>query len=189
MKTKLIDYTLQAFGYLNIGDFQATTFKMFYITNYKILLACSITLGTIREFIELGMGLDILVIACFVFLIVAEWQTGLKVDIIKRKRKFKSRKFGRMILKIGVYITILFVLHTLQDRTKSTSILGASFNPFEWLYYIVFMAITLQLVISWFENLGHLGYKEARGLVGIILRKANKWFEFDGEKDGDVFKE
>ena len=80
-----------------------------------------------------------------------------------------------MILKIGVYINILFLLHTLASRTKTLS-LGDSFeiNPFMWLYYTVFTAIILQLVISYLENLGSLGYKEAKGLVGIILRKYNK---------------
>ncbi len=149
------------------------------------MLSVSITFGTVREFIEVSFGLDILVLACFVLLIIAEWHTGIKVDMKKRGNKFQSRKFGRMILKVGTYITILFILSTFASKTKSLDFIGFEFNPLGWLYYIFFTAIIFLLTISWLENLAHLGYKEAKGLVGIILRKSNKWFEFDGEKDGD----
>ena len=92
-----------------------------------------------------------------------------------------------MILKIGVYVGILFMLFTFANKTKTIDFIGFDVNPLGWLYYAVFVGITFQLVISYFENLGNLGYKEAKGLAGIVLRRFNKWFEFDGEKDGDNF--
>jgi hypothetical protein len=184
---KTINYILQGFGYLDFHDFQTTTFKLFYSVNLKFLLAITFSFGTIREFIENAMGLDILVLACFVFLIIAEWQTGIKADMIRRKNKFSSRKAGRMILKIGVYIGILFVLYTFSSRTKKIEFVGFDINPLAWLYYVVFVAIIFQLAISYLENLGVLGYSEAKGIAGIVLRKYNKWFEFDGTKDGDNF--
>lgn len=185
---KLFNYILQGFGYEHYHDFQTTLLKAFYIHNYKILILATITLGTIREFIEGLMGLDIVVLAGFVFLIIAEWQTGIRADMVKRNAKFRSRKMGRMILKIGVYNAILFLLYNFAIKTKSLDFIGFEFNPMGWLYYVVFVAIIFQLIISYFENLGVLGYKEAGGIAGIILRKYNKWFEFDGEKDGDNFK-
>lgn len=182
-----IDYLLQGFGYFDLHDFYTTLIKTTTPKLFVLMSITSITLGTIREFVEKTMGLDILVLGVFVFLIIAEWQTGLKVARKVKNEKIQSRKFGRMILKIGVYINILFSLHTLASRTKTLSF-GDMFeiNPFMWLYYTVFTAIMLQLVISYLENLGSLGYKEAKGLVGIILRKYNKWFEFDGQKDADA---
>ena len=182
---KHLNYILQGFGYENLNDFNTTVFKAFYTVDFKILLTISFALGTVREFIEATMGLDILVLGSFVFLIIAEWQTGIKADIKIRKGKIESRKIGRMILKIGVYMTILFVLFTFASRTKTVEFIGFDINPLGWLYYVVFVAIVFQLVISWFENLGVLGYKEARGIVGIILRRYNKWFDFDGSKDVD----
>lgn len=184
---KHINYLLQGFGYENLTDFHTTIFKAFYIPNYQIIILMTITLGTIREFIENLMGLDIFVLIGFVFLIVAEWQTGVKADMIKRKQKFQSRKVGRMILKIGVYNAILFILYIFSSKTKTLDFVGFEVNPMSWLYYMVFVMIIFQLVISYFENLGVLGYKEAGGISGMILRKYNKWFEFDGEKDGDNF--
>lgn len=183
---KNLNYLLQGFGYVDAHDFVTTIIKT---TTPKMIVAMSftsLTLGTIREFIEVNLGLDIVVLGVFVFLIVAEWQTGMKVSV-RKGNKIKSRKIGRMILKIGVYITILFMLYTFAEKTKSIEFQGFEINPMGWLYYAVFVGITFQLVISYFENLGNLGYKEAKGLAGIVLRRFNKWFEFDGEKDGDNF--
>lgn len=182
---KTINYILQGFGYHNAQDFYSTVFKFAYLSDMKIFISTSLILGTIREFTIVSTGLDIVFWCAFLFLIIAEWQTGLKVDIIKRGQKFQSRKFGRMILKIFVYITIISVLHNLAENTKRVVIEDFELNPFGWLYYVVVVAITFQLVISWFENLGNLGYKEAKGLSGVVLRKYNKWFEFEGQKNGD----
>ena len=111
--------------------------------------------------------------------------TGLKVALNKKGERVRSRKIGRMILKIGVYMQILLVLYTFSSKIETKTIFGFEVNPFDWLYYIVLAGIIMQMVISWLENLSALGYNEAKGLHGIILRKFNKWFEFDGTKDGD----
>lgn len=182
---KFINYLLKGFGFLNFDDFKTTTFKLLYQKNGDVVLSFSVFLGLLREIIENALGLDIFVVFVFVLLIIAEWQTGLKADILKRQKKFKSRKFGRMILKIGVYIFILFMLNILSSKTTHLDFDGFELNPFRAVYYIVFVAIIMQLIISYFENLGVLGYSEAKGIAGIVLRKYNKWFEFDGEKDGD----
>lgn len=184
---KLLNYILQGFGYIDWHDFQTTIFKAYYIGNVKLWITLSFSLGTFRELVKVSTGLDVLFWGAFIFLIIAEWQTGMKVDMFKRGKKFQSRKFGRMLLKIGVYFSILQMLFTFSTQTKTIDFAGFEVNPLGWLYYVVLVAIIFQLVISWLENLGNLGYKEARGIAGIVLRKYDKWFEFDGTKDGDSF--
>ena len=182
---KFINYILQGFGYQNLSDFTHTVFKFAYVYDLKMFLTVSIALGTVREFLVLSTGLDIVFWLAFTFLIIAEWQTGLKVDMLKRGQKFQSRKFGRMILKIGVYITIITLLHNFAQSTKRIAFEGFEINPFGWVFYVIVVAITFQTLISYLENLGNLGYKEAKGIAGIVLRKYNKWFEFDGNQNGD----
>lgn len=182
---KTIKYLLKGFGFENLNDFSSTTFKIFYTPNAVNLVSLSGILGTARLFIENSLGMDIIVFAAFVFLIIAEMQTGIKAAIQKKGERIKSRKIGRMILKIGIYSFILFILYSFSSKMKNPTVLGFEVNPFEWLYYVVFTSIVFQLVISWLENLSILGYHEAKGLVGVILRKYNKWFEFDGTKDAD----
>jgi hypothetical protein len=180
-----INYVLAAFGYRGVEDFKHTVFKMMYSGEKSMWIKISAGLGTFRLVLFDFTGLDVVVFFAFVFLIMAEFQTGLKVALIKKKEKFQSRKFGRMILKISVYVLLIGMLHAFANRFRVPEIYGLEVNPFIWLYYVVFIAIVVQLVVSWLENLGQLGYKESKTLAGIILRRFNKWFEFDGEKDND----
>ncbi|MBL7868889.1 MAG: phage holin family protein [Flavobacterium lindanitolerans] len=181
----IITHILKGFGYAGLKDMLTTVFKIVYLKNLKITIPFIVTLGTIREFIEDSMGIDLLIIVAFVWLICAEFQTGVKVALKKKGERIKSRKIGRMIFKIGVYLQILWVLYQFSSKTKSIEFIGFEVNPFGWLYYIVFVGIVFQMVISYLENLSALGYSEAKGIHGVILRKFNKWFEFDGSKNGD----
>ncbi|WP_158962345.1 phage holin family protein [Myroides fluvii] len=175
-------YLLQGFGYSDKTDFISTIDK----NSSENLIKSAVILGTIRECTESLFNMDAFVILSFVFLIIAEWHTGIKVDILKRGEKFKSRKVGRMILKIGTYIFILYLLSTFANKTASIDFFQFfDVNPMQWLYYVVFTWIILQLLVSYFENLAALGYKEMKGIVGFILRKGNQWFDFDGNKNGD----
>lgn len=180
-----IKYMLKGFGYESVNDFLTTNFKIFYIQNYQLALTFTGILGTIRTFSESYLGLDLLVLSVFVLLIIAETRTGMKVALKKKSQRIQSRKIGRMLLKIGVYIFILFMLYSFSSRMKNPTVLGLEINPFEWLYYVFFTGVIFQLIISYLENLASLGYNEAKGIIGIILRKYNKWFEFDGTKNAD----
>jgi hypothetical protein len=141
--------------------------------------------GTIRYYFEQSIGVDIVVYIAFSFLIIAETQTGIKASIKVKNKRFRSRPFGRMFFKLFTYTTLLFVLNSFSSRIKTPELLGFEVNPFQWLYYVVFAGIIFQLVISWLENLSVLGYSEAKGLLGVVLRKYNKWFEFDGTKNAE----
>jgi len=182
---KTLEYILKGFGYDSLSDFNTTVFKLYFLECATCLSVIAGIAGSIRMFLEQSLGLDILVTGVFCLLIIFEMQTGIKASVKKNGQKIKSRKVGRMLLKIGVYICILFMLHTLASRMKFPEILNLELNPFMWLYYTFFIVIVFQLFLSYLENLSTLGYAEARGLVGIILRKYNKWFEFDGTKDAD----
>lgn len=173
-----VTYILKGFGFISISDYLKALFNL----NTPVIIA-SMSLASLRVFVFTHTGLDVAVIVAFLFLIIAEFQTGLKVSMHIKGEKFKSRKFGRMILKIGTYISIVAVLHAFSKGIEVPKILGFNVHPFSWLYYMVFTAIVFQLFISWMENLGCLGYKETKSIAGFVLTKFNKWFEFDGKKD------
>ncbi|MFA9191120.1 phage holin family protein [Flavobacterium sp. FZUC8N2.13] len=179
----ILDYLLKGFGYENKHDFATTVFKILYVDKSAVLLFLSGCLGTIRLITKDFLGLDAAVFFSLIFLVCAEVWTGTKVSVKIKGDRVQSRKIGRMILKIGVFTSILYVLHSFSSKMECPTVLGLEVNPYEWLYYVVFTSIVFQLVISWLENLAALGYSEARGLIGILLRKYNKWFEFDGTKN------
>jgi hypothetical protein len=175
---KRIKYLLNGFGFQSVSDLRGSLLKIDLPG-----LSFSAALAAIRLTINHTTGLDAMVFLAFVLLIAAEFQTGIKVSMKIKGERFKSRKFGRMILKIGIYILIIILLNSFSSNIKTPVVLGFDINPFQWLYYTVFMAIVFQLFISWMENLGCLGYKETKTIAGFVLRKFNKWFEFDGTKD------
>lgn len=180
---KVINYILNGFGYADAVDFKLTLFGIFFSQKTLTWIILSTGAGTLRLLLNDFTGLDYSVFIAFVILICAEFQSGVLVSVSRKKERFKSRKLGRMILKVGTYILILSVLNSFAKNIESPDLFNINLNPFVWLYYMVFAAIVFQLTISWFENLGSLGYKETRTIAGFILRKFNKFFEFDGTKD------
>jgi hypothetical protein len=181
---KTLNYLLKAFGYCNLHDFNTTVFKLFYFPNLKFTIPIIISFGTLSEFTEKYIGINIMCVIAFILLCCAEFQTGIKAALIAKGERIQSRKIGRMILKIGVYIQILFILNSFASYSQF-KLIGIEVSPFGWLYFIVLAWIVVQMLISYFENLSVLGYAETQGIKGLILRKFNKWFEFDGTKDAD----
>lgn len=179
-----LNYLLKAFGYCDIQDFSNTVFKLFYFNNLKFTIPIIISFGTASELAEEFIGINLVCIIAFIMLVAAEFQTGIKAALKAKGERIQSRKIGRMILKIGVYIHILFILNSFASYNKF-QMLGIEVSPFGWLYFIVLAWVVVQMLISYFENLSILGYSETRGIKGVIMRKFNKWFEFDGTKDAD----
>jgi len=185
----MLSYLLQGFGFKSSSDFLESTFTVVVHPAFKkTAVSASLIIATLITWLENTTGVDVTVLVFFVYLICAEFQTGLKVAMMKNGERFKSRKFGRMIVKIGVYVMIVIMLHNFAERFTIPNLLGFEVSPFIWLYYTVFIMVIFQLLISYLENLSSLGYREMKGIVGFVLRKYNKWFEFDGTKDGDSFQ-
>ena len=182
---KRLNYFLKGFGFENYNEFLQSCFKILYFKKIELVFFISSISGTIQYYFEQSIGVDIVVYIAFSFLIIAETQTGIKASIKVKNKRFRSRPFGRMFFKLFTYTTLLFVLNSFSSRIKTPELLGFEVNPFQWLYYVVFAGIIFQLVISWLENLSVLGYSEAKGLLGVVLRKYNKWFEFDGTKKAE----
>lgn len=183
---KHINYILNGFGYENTSDFRRSLYGLCLSGDkweWKLILI-SIA-GAFRMILDDFLGFDIPVFWAFVFLVCAEVYTGVKVSRKIKGQKFKSRRFGRMILKLGVYLFIVGILNVFAKSIDAPDIMGVSLNPFLWLYYAVFIGIVFQLVASYMENLGALGYKESKSIAGFVLRKLNTWFEFDGSKEND----
>lgn len=177
---KFITKYLQSFGFDSTSDYLQSTLPLKHHT-LEIVAASSI-LGLFRLFCHDIIGMDLAVFIGFVALVCAEFYTGVKLDRVKRQNKFQSRKAGRMFLKVGTYIFILSILKTFAAGVQVPELAGYDLNPFEFLYYTVFIGIVFQLVISWLENLAGLGYKETNTILGFIIKKFNRWFELDGEK-------
>lgn len=182
---KKINYFLQGFGYKDTSDFKHSVFKLLVAgdgTSWSILSMC----GGLITYIT---GLQVEVFFAFVILIFLEFWTGVKVSRKVKKEKFKSRKMGRMFMKLGVYILLVSLLNLFAKQLDAPDILGVSLNPFTWLYYSVFVGLVFQMIISYLENLSSLGYAQMDNIIGMLFRKMNTIFEMDGSKNNDEIEE
>ena len=176
MFTQSIEYTLMSFGFDNIHD---TTTSLFGgITKIHALVWCSI-FATLASLIEQWVGLEAKVYIALVCLFLFEFATGVAASLFVRKEKFNSNKLGRIVVKITVYTGLLILFNAFKGQL-GIDIFNLSFNFFEWIYYIVLNLLILQLLVSVFENLETLGWKEVGIFVRIFKKKINK---FEKEQD------
>lgn len=180
MKQKL-EYLLQGFGFVDGSEFMSSTFKILYTKRTPDVVAISTATAVVMKV----TGLHAFVFLAFIGLMIAEFYSGVKAARKVKRERFKSRKAGRMLLKIGVYLHIIITLNVFAMFIDIPDVMGFPVNPFVWLYYIFIVLLFFQYLVSYLENLSMLGYAESKKIIGVILRKMNKYFEFDGTKEND----
>lgn len=178
----VINYQLQGLGFRDVSDFLTSTFHFNSLSRIGLVIIG--ILGGFATFLEHTIGLTPIVYSAFVLLLVGEFVTGLAASL-KRREKIQSRKFGRMVVKIGVYTAILGILFTFQTGLKIPILFGSQINIYEWLYFAVLNMIIIQLVISVFENLDKLGMTESVLILRVLKNKLYKWFLNDTQPDDD----
>ncbi|CAA0153111.1 Holin [Tenacibaculum maritimum] len=171
---KRVNFLLDGFGFTNLIDFKTSTFG--FITTNVIKWSTALAL------VKTLFGVDWLFFLAYVCLIGFEWWSGVQASF-KKGQEHESRKLGRMILKIGVYSGLLFILNSFKSTTEMPSIEGFELNPFSWLYWIVLFVIIWQLLISVLENLHVLEFKWASKLITVINFKVHKKLGLDEESD------
>ena len=172
-----INYYLQGFGFQNVNDLAVSTLHT--DKNWNVITVISGILGSVALVVENYIGLTPIVYVAFVVLLALEFLTGVKASL-KKGKKIESRKFGRMIVKVGIYTTILGIIHIFKETTADAAI-----DIYEWIYYVVFNMVVLQLIISVLENLSKLGFAESSIIAKFIKNKLGKWFDVEEPADRD----
>jgi hypothetical protein len=176
---RTINYILEGFGFQNLTDYKMSTFGYFLTTK---VISISLIIGTVKTFLLDYLGFDLLVFSAFVLLNILEFSTGVRASK-KRKEKVESRKMGRMFLKVGTYLLIIYILNSFKNGLQFPAIMDFELDPFI-IFYWAFLAGTIyQLLKSLLENMVALGYAEANGVLGFIVRKFNTYFEDEGNSN------
>lgn len=181
MKTLLTTagkYLWDGFGFTGALDFVESAFHP-----KSLLLTTSISgsLAVAGAFLEEALGLKPIVYLVFVILAVIEFVTGIRAAI-KEGQKIESRKFGRMIIKLGTYTIMIALINVLKNHLDIPLIFGEEVNIYSWVYYAIVNMILIQLIISVLENLGRLGYAETNRITQFLYHKLNRWFSIDERK-------
>jgi hypothetical protein len=169
---KDINFLLEGLGFKNYIDFKVSTFG--FITFHLIKLSA------LLAFIETIFGVDWVFLIAYSVLIGLEWWSGVQASYSKGE-KHESKKLGRMLFKLAVYSSILFVLNTFERRVQFPVIFNYEIDPFSWLYWTALIVIIWQLLVSLLENLEVLKFPFAGKLLRIINNKFYKQFELDNE--------
>lgn len=160
------NYILHGFGYSGTLDFNKS---LTGFINEKIIILTTI-IGGLASFSESIFGVNAVFMTAYALLIIFETITGMRASR-NRGERIESRKMGRMILKLGVYSTVIVILNLFKDNVDFPQILDFEMNPFNWLYWTTLLVIVWQLVISLLENLDQLNFKFAKILLHIINKK------------------
>lgn len=179
---KTLNYYLQGFGFIDAKDYLTSTFG--FIMTKKAITWSSIA-GVISSFLQEHLGLPVAVFLAFVMLNIFEFFTGIEAAK-KKGERVESRKMGRMFLKVGTYIAIIWMLHEFSENIKlPEDFLGVELKPFSILYWGFLAGIIYQLYKSLMENMEALGWKEAGGALSFTKKKLNGVFD---EDDSDSSK-
>lgn len=174
-----INSLIKEFGFDCHNNLISSTFGFLL---QKKTISISLYLGAISMFVKKWVGIEGVVFATFLGLILFEFVTGIKASL-KEGNKIESKRFGRVILKMLIYTTMIGMINVFKNNLHSPSIFGYEFNVFELIYNTVVYGILIQLFISVLENLSRLGYKETSKLFKIVSRIFDRWIKLDDSED------
>lgn len=163
------NWILKDWGFTSMQDLLQSTL---HIGSLKPMMLLSVTFGTLSSITDKFLGLEPLVYLCFLILLIVEFITGISASI-KEGKKIESKRLGRFIVKIVVY-TLMIAIVNILNKSFDDRIVGKIYN---FIYWVIIDFITLQLIISVFENLSRLGFQESSRVFNKINKYLSKWFD------------
>lgn len=171
---KHLHTTFDTLGFKDSTSFVDSTF---HPNNINISLIMSSILGSVAYVIENFLGFETMVGVAMAILFGLEMFTGIKASL-REGSDFESKKFGRGILKMLIYMLMIGAAHILAITVKIKPILGYTFNYYEWIHYSAFNFVLIQLFISNIENFNRLGWTE----FVPLLTKLSKFLKLKKKK-------
>ena len=143
-------------------SFMLSLFPSFKYGMQHLSILWSVVLGAVADCLGLTPGLAV---AMFVA-VIAETLTGIKASK-KRGEHFESFKFSRCILKLAIWLVIIYILHQFAGE------MGGVDNHFYRVGFVVFMLMKvvvmvyfcIEYVTSILENLAEIEGKPKDSLV------------------------
>lgn len=163
------NWILKDWGFTSMQDLLQSTL---HIGSIKPMMVLSVTFGTLSSITAKYLGLEPLVYLSFLILLIVEFITGISASI-REGKKIESKRLGRFIVKIVVY-TLMIAIVNILNKSFDDRIVGKIYNL---IYWVIIDFITLQLIISVFENLSRLGFQESSRVFNKINKYLSKWFD------------
>jgi len=164
----LISTLLDDFGFNGVSDFIRSTFHV-------KLLAFTIPIGVISAKVEIIFGLKSVTILAFTCLLAMELLTGV-ASALNKGDKISSRKFGRFIFKLCIWLMCFFVTNSFAKEFEAGSVSNMLFT---WLHSSLITYLSVEYLLSVVENMGKLSGKSNTPIVQKIRKKLEKYLHLD----------
>lgn len=151
---KFLDGIAKVNGY-NCGEHLITS--AFHPNTMPITLGVSSIGASLAYYFEAVMGINIPVGILIVLLFILELFTGVRASI-KEGKGFSSEKFQKGWFKLFIYMIFIICSNLAAKYIPNRGFFGIQFNIYDWLHYLFYNFIIIQLFISNLENFMRLGW-------------------------------
>lgn len=156
---------LAAYDWHSFEEFVLSIFPSYKYQLHGAVLAISFISGSVNYLFGVTPALAM---AMFVAIVVEVW-TGIRASR-RQGKSFESFRFSRCIIKIAIWLAILYIIHAFkrefQDSTNLIDI--AAYGFFSFVFVAALTAFLVEYVTSILENVSVLKGMEKTALIDAI---------------------
>lgn len=156
---------LKTYEYASMEDFLYSLGPSFKYKLQGLTITLSFMAGVVDQMFGIGPALAV---AMVVAVLVETW-TGIKASKTRGER-FSSFRFSRCILKIFVWLTIIFIVHAFESEFSDR--VGIAYDAahlfFQFIFIVTLAYFMIEYVTSILENLGSITKKDKQALIDVI---------------------
>lgn len=139
----------------------------FHPSSMPTVLGISSVTASAAYYFEAIMGINIPVGVLIILLFGLELFTGVRASI-KEGKGFSSEKFQKGWLKLFIYMIFIICSNLAAKYIPHRGFFGFEFNIYDWLHYLFYNFIIIQLFISNLENFMRLGWGNFLPLISQL---------------------
>jgi len=164
MKNYFIKF-LAAYEY---GSFKEFSFSIFPSYKYELqgmMMFISLISATVNYFFGIQPALAFAMLVA----VIIEVYTGIKASR-KQGRKFESFRFSRCVIKVGIWLLILFIVHAFEKEyeTRTNLIQIAAYTFFNFVYVVSLTGFLVEYLTSILENVAVIQNKPKTQIIEAI---------------------
>lgn len=142
-------------------------------------MSLTLPIAFLSSFIQSYFGLHAITLMSFILLITLELFTGIRASR-SRGIPLQSKKFSRFGFKLGIWVTLFFILNSMYLQYQNNSVLGSIYS---WLHGSIFIYVTLEYMLSVLENISVITGDSNNYLLRVLKGAIGKYLK---NKEGDL---
>ena len=156
---------LASYEYGSLKEFIFSIFPSFKYQLQGLMFLISFISATVNYFLGIQPALAF---AMFIAVIVEVW-SGTKASK-KKGQKFESLKFSRCVIKIGIWLVILFIIHAFEKEyeNRTNLIHIAAYTFFNFVYVVALTGFLVEYLTSILENIAVIQNKPKTQIIEAI---------------------